>query len=271
MSRLLVALVVFGPCLDDGVGGSHGLRLVQCGVGAFFAGESLQVNPTQDRCDLVAGGLVPNHVETDVKHALTHSVGQRGEVEVRPDVAAPATRAQQLEHRRLNRRGPALGQLHEFGIRARALKEGHLQRSPMLDRAACDFTTEFDDLLGDRSRIGLVESFQCSVTDAIELGVVTPGQLDEDRFLRLEVVVEAAREDPGGVGDLLQGRAKAGRCDDGVRRQQDLGPPSRIDRRFLDGCARLARLRSAVSMTLLHRSWFSLAHTERVVDVWHAK
>ena len=98
----------------------------------------------------------------------------------------------------------------------------------MLDCAACDRTAQFDDLFGDRPRIGVVESLQCGLADAIEVGVVAPDQLDEDRFLRLEVVIETAREDPRGIGDLLQRGAQTRRCDDGVRGLQDLGAPGRV-------------------------------------------
>ena len=40
--------------------------------------------------------------------------------------------------------------------------------------------------------------------DAVEIGVIAPEQLDQDRFLGLEMVIEAARQDSRGVGDLLQ-------------------------------------------------------------------
>src|SRR6267378_3189202 len=59
------------------------------------------------------------------------------------------------------------------------------------------------DLFGGWTGVRLVEAFQRDVADAVEVGMVTPDQLDENGFLRLKVVVEAPREDARRVGDLL--------------------------------------------------------------------
>ena len=118
----------------------------------------------------------------------------------------------------------------------------------MLDGAAGDRTPKLGDLFGDRARIRLIETFQRQLADAVQVCVIAPGQLDENGFLGFKVVVEAACEDARSIGDLLQGSAKTRRCDNGVRRLEDLGAPRRIDRRLVgDG----GQLRSA--LTLLTR------------------
>ena len=68
--------------------------------------------------------------------------------------------------------------------------------------------------------------------DTVQVCVIAPDQLDEDGFLGVEVVIEAAREDARGVGDLLQRGTKTARRDDGVRRLEDLRAPRHIDRRL---------------------------------------
>ncbi len=73
----------------------------------------------------------------------------------------------------------------------------------MLDRAPCDRASKCRDLFGSGRGVRLVEAFQSVLADAVEVGVVTPDQLNEDGFFRLEVVIKAACEDSGGVGDLL--------------------------------------------------------------------
>ena len=103
----------------------------------------------------------------------------------------------------------------------------------MLDRAAGDRASKLGDLFGDGAGIRLIETFQCQLADAVQVGVIAPDQLDEDGFLGVEVVVEAAREDARSVGDLLQRGTKTGRRDDGVRRLEDLGAPRGIDRRLV--------------------------------------
>ena len=90
-------------------------------------------------------------------------------------------------------------------------------------------TSKCGDLFGGGTRIRLIEAFQSDLADAVKVGVVTPDQLDEDGFLRLEVVVQTAREDACRVGDLLQGATQARRGDDGIRGLQNLGAPRRIN------------------------------------------
>ena len=139
----------------------------------------------------------------------------------------------------------------------------------MFDRTSCDRTTQFGDLLGDRPRVGFVEPLQCGLADAIQVGVIPPGQLDEDRFLGVEVVVETARENPRGVGDLLQGGAQARGRDHRVGGLQDLGAPGRFAGGIVDTCGLAATLGLTVSATRLRRGRFSWAATHRVVDVCH--
>ena len=134
----------------------------------------------------------------------------------------------------------------------------------MLDRAAGDRTSKLGDLFGDGTGIGLIETFQRELADAVQVCVIAPDQLDEDGFLGVEVVVEAAREDARGVGDLLQRSTKSGRRDDGVRRLEDLRAPRRIDRRFVgDG----GEFRGA--LTLLTRRPAASGTPPRGVGVGH--
>ena len=74
----------------------------------------------------------------------------------------------------------------------------------MLYRATRDRGAQFDDLVGDGARVGLVQFLVGDFADAIQVGVIPPDQLDKDRFLRFEVVIKASRQYARGVGDLLQ-------------------------------------------------------------------
>src|SRR5262245_58605800 len=58
--------------------------------------------------------------------------------------------------------------------------------------------------------------------------MIAPDQLDQDRFLGFEVVIQASREDSGGVGNLVEGGTQARGGDQRSRRLQDLGSPSSI-------------------------------------------
>ena len=40
--------------------------------------------------------------------------------------------------------------------------------------------------------------------DGIQVGAVSLDEFDDDRFLRLEMVVEAAGQDAAGIGDLFE-------------------------------------------------------------------
>src|SRR4051812_46655120 len=120
--------------------------------------------------------------------ALAESVSKDGKVYLGPDIAAPSAGSQRLQHRLLEHGGRVMEQCDEFLVRARRLIERHLKRRAVLDRTTGDIRSELDDLLGDRPVVGLVEPVKRRVSDAIEVGVVAPDELDEDRFLGLEVV-----------------------------------------------------------------------------------
>jgi hypothetical protein len=167
---------------------------------------------------------VADHVEPHVQHALADPIGQRGKVDPRPDVAAPPARLQEREHRGVHRGGRALRPLDQLLVRAgRRLVEGELQRGAVAHGAVRDLGRELDDPLRGRRRQRLVEPLAGDVADVIEIGVVAPDQLDQDRFLGLEVVIEAARQDPCGVGDLLEGGAQTRGRDQRSGGLEDLG------------------------------------------------
>ena len=126
--------------------------------------------------------------------------------------------------------GGALGQFDEFGVVAGTLIERHLKSCAMFDRACGDLASELRDQFGDGPGVGFVEACQRTLADAVEVGVIPPDQLNEDRLLRIEVVVEAAREDACGVGYLLQRAAQARRGDDRVRGLENLGAPRCVGR-----------------------------------------
>ena len=212
------------PRLDDPVHRDEGLRPVELRVADRPAGQALEQDAAEDRGDLIGGGVVPDDVEPDVQRALAEAVRQRGEVDVRADVLAAPAGAQRREHRLLDRGGRALRELDELLVRgARRLVEGELQRGAMADGAARDRRAELDDPLGDGLRGPARRASAADLSDAIEIGVIAPDQLDQDGFLGLEVVIEAARQDAGGVGDLLEGGAQAGGRDQGRGRVEDLG------------------------------------------------
>jgi hypothetical protein len=91
-----------------------------------------------------------------------------------------------------------------------------------------DRRSELDDPLRNGSRVRCIRSLLGERSDAIQIGVITPDQLDQDGFFGLEVVIQASREDPGGVGDLLEGGAQTRGGDQRGRRFEDLGSASAI-------------------------------------------
>ncbi len=74
----------------------------------------------------------------------------------------------------------------------------------MGDGALSDRRAEIHDPVERRPRVGLVQPGLGAFGDAVEVLVVAAEQLDEDRFLGFEMVIEAARQDSRGVGDFLQ-------------------------------------------------------------------
>jgi hypothetical protein len=98
----------------------------------------------------------------------------------------------------------------------------------MGDRALRNRRAEIDDSVERRSRVGLVQSGLGALGDAVEVRVVAAEQLDEDGFLRIEMVIEASRKDSSGVGDFLQRGAQARGRDQQCRRLQDFGAPCAV-------------------------------------------
>ncbi len=75
---------------------------------------------------------------------------------------------------------------------------------------------------------GIVQSVQRLLGDVIEIGVVTPKQLDKQRLFGREMVVQAAGLNAGGVGDVVH-RGTQSRSGDQRRRDlQDFSAPGSI-------------------------------------------
>ena len=107
----------------------------------------------------------------------------------------------------------------------------------MPDGARRDLRAQVDDLVGDRPRVG-VDGGQRLLRDGVEVVVIALDELDDDRFLRVEVVVEASRQDAARVGDLLQRRSQARRREEGGRGVEDLRSARPADRHGADATAR---------------------------------
>jgi hypothetical protein len=93
------------------------------------------------------------------------------------------------------------------------------------------------------------------LSDAIQIGVVTPDQLDQDGFFGFEVVIQASRQDPGGVGDFLERGAQARGGDQRSRRFEDFAAASAVGLPLSDtGDERAAVLHSGpfYSSTAVH-------------------
>jgi len=94
----------------------------------------------------------------------------------------------------------------------------------MAHRARGDCFAELDDALLDRRRFEGVERVRGRLGDTVEVVAVALDELDDDRLLRVEVVVQAARQDPGRIRDLSERCAQARRCEEGGGRLEDLVP-----------------------------------------------
>src|SRR4030095_1912913 len=117
----------------------------------------------------------------------------------------------------------------ELLIRAgRRLMKGELKRGPMPYGAVRNRRSELGDLFGDGSRVRRVESLLGDLPDAIQIGVITPDQLDQDGFLGFEMVIQAPRQDPSGVGNLLEGGAQTGGGDQRSSSLEDFGSAGSI-------------------------------------------
>jgi hypothetical protein len=153
--------------------------------------------------DLNRVGIAAHDVEADLQHGLAGAVGQVREVHVGPQIAAPPSRAQRLQHRLQDCGGPSGQHLGEFGVGTGAFVERHLQRGAVRHRAHRDGRTQLGDLGETDGGLPLVEALHALGRDAVQVGVVAQHQLDEQGFLGFEVVVQAARQNPCGVGDFL--------------------------------------------------------------------
>ena len=85
-----------------------------------------------------------------------------------------------------------------------------------------------DYLVEAGSRGGVVEHVEGMRGDAVQVGVIAPKQLDEERFLGLEMVVQAAGLDSGRVGDVVQRGPQARRGDQRCGGLQHLGAPGAV-------------------------------------------
>ncbi len=164
----------------------------------------------------------------DLQHRLHDPVGEDRQVDIGPEIAAPSRGAQGLHHRFEDRRRPLLGECGQFRIRCRRLVERHLQRGAMCDGALRDRRAQIHDPVERGQRCGIVQAALRVLGDAIQIVVIAPEQLDEDRFLGFEMVVEAAGENACGVGDLLQRGAQTRRRDQQGSGLQDLGAPGAV-------------------------------------------
>ena len=219
---------VFGPGLHDIVGRDERGGPIELGVRGRHARQPLQQNPAQQLGQLVGAGGVPDDVEPDLQHHLDDVVRQDREVDVGPQIAAPPGGTQRLQHRLQNRGRALLCQGSEFFVRTRALVERHLQSGAVGHRALRYRRAQIHDPVEAGPGGGVVELALGLLGDSIKVRVVAPEQLDEDRFLRLEMVIQAAREDSGRIGDFLKRGAQARAGDQRCSGLQYLGPPAAV-------------------------------------------
>ncbi len=146
-----------------------------------------------------------------MQHRLPEPERQGVELDVHADGAALLTDAEQLGRGRGHLERGALRHAEHVLTRCGwGLVEREQHGRSVATRAGGQLTSERDDLVVDR-RLGFTgESSQCLISEPIEVDPVLLDQLDEDGLLRFEVVVEAARQDPTGIGDLLERGAHPG-------------------------------------------------------------
>ena len=153
-------------------------------------------------------------------------------------VARPARSVSSIG--RLDRQRRPLRDTDEFVACARRrLVQRQQQRGPMADRARRDRPSPrrrsgrppVSDRVDRAARA-------CLASEVVEVGLVALDQFDDDRLLRLEVVVEAPGQDAGGVGDLLQRCAQALRREQCRRGVEDLRSSRLADRHRVHSCSR---------------------------------
>ena len=98
----------------------------------------------------------------------------------------------------------------------------------MADGAVRDRRAQLADGFRSGSSVGSARFLPGDLPDAIQIGVIAPDQLDQDGFLGFEVVIQASREDPAGVRDLLEGSPQTRGGDQRRRRFEDLGSAGAI-------------------------------------------
>ena len=148
--------------------------------------------------------------DPDVEHALADPLGEQLEVDSGPDLTGAPSRFEDLGHGGVDRSRRLAGELGQLltGVGRRVVQRQE-QRGAMAHGARGNGLTEVDDPILDRPRIEVVEAVDGLLGDPIEVVLVAADELDDDRFLGLEVVVEAPGQDSRGVGDLFEGRAQA--------------------------------------------------------------
>jgi hypothetical protein len=110
-----IGFALITPCPDDFVCGCERARAIQLCIAVWPAREPLQQDAAEDLGHPIGGRLVPNDVEPDMQHRLTHAVCRAWEIDIGSDVAAPLAGAQRLQHRLLNPERAPLGQSASSG------------------------------------------------------------------------------------------------------------------------------------------------------------
>ena len=77
----------------------------------------------------------------------------------------------------------------------------------MVKGTVCDGFAKGNDPVGNGFCIRSAQCFQSCLCNRIEIRLIALDELDDQRLLRLEVVIEAAWKDPGGISDLFEGGA----------------------------------------------------------------
>ena len=143
--------------------------------------------------------------DPDVQHALAHALGEHLQVDPGANRTPCPAGPQDLEHRAVDRGGRLTRELDQLVTRdLRRVVERQDQGRPMAHGARGDCFAELDDAVLDRRRFEGVERVHGLLGDTLEVVAVALDELDDDRLLRVEVVVQAPRQDPARIGDLSE-------------------------------------------------------------------
>ena len=115
----------------------------------------------------------------------------------------------------------------------------------MADGAGRDGRAEREDALRERLEVRFVQGRERLLGDRVEIGPIALHQLDDDRLLRLEVVVEAPGQDAAGVGDVLQRGPEARRREQVGRGVEELCSTRTATRLGVHGLRSLLTITSA--------------------------